>query len=114
MDDNYPTLPHYEQSDVMGLALNLCSPSYSTDSSPLFTKFPFVPTINIESLVSEPNRDYPYTAFKIYCKELRSQGITLKNTISLFWIHEQPTVKQVYVNLANLANRRYAEKWPHT
>ncbi|CAG8600006.1 14682_t:CDS:1 [Dentiscutata erythropus] len=106
MDDNYPTSFHYEQSDFG-------SPSYNTSIPSLFAKPPFIPTINIESLVSEPNRDHPYNAFKIYCKELRSRGITLNNIISLFWIHEQPTVKLVYANLANTANRLYTEKWPH-
>ncbi|CAG8666451.1 hypothetical protein C2G38_2170465 [Gigaspora rosea] len=114
MDDNFSTPSHYEY-DVMGSELNLNSLSYNTSSSSsLFIKPPVFPTISIDSLISVPNKEYPYNGFKIYCKEFRSRGINLINMVmSRLWSQEQPNVRQEYVNIADTANRQYEEKWSH-
>ncbi|CAG8784232.1 35294_t:CDS:1, partial [Racocetra persica] len=91
--------------------------SYSTNSSPSSPSLipPFIPTITIDvsSLVSTQNGDYPYTAFKIYCKELRSRGFHSKNQMSRFWGQELAIVKQFYKNIAVVANDKYEQRWPH-
>ncbi|CAG8621263.1 17497_t:CDS:1 [Cetraspora pellucida] len=111
MDDSYLNSSNYP-SNSNAVGLNFDPTSYITDSS---LKSSFIPrnTIDVSSFVSVQNGDYPYTAFKIYCKELRSLGIDQRYIVTLLWKQEPPIVKQFYINIADTANDKYEEKWPN-